>query len=349
MADEETVNVVQSSTLSVVDTPVSDPVKESSSDLKEKLSQASPVEPSKPNASPKGGKNVTTNQSPLQKPDTQSSDEIRRQIEGQTKPEDGDGKKDGSNEPAKQVEEVEDKSKWFDPERGFKTAEDMKKSYAELQNTFRQKSEEIKLERGKLELEQAQIKQEAEKLKVIENQRTLTPEETQRQEAIKQWEVQNKDALDLIESKIAERLSQRQQVEKSRENQELVVNNILKERNDWLDSFNKDTGRKALWPKMEQVFKEKGDTAEAAVQDFAKNPLPYIEAMAFHKNFPSIAEQIRAEAVEQYKAQVKEAAEVERTKGFARPGGAKTGTGDVDISKLSSSELGSLLQRNENG
>ena len=60
-------------------------------------------------------------------------------------------------------------------------------------------------------------------------------------------------------------------------------------------------------------------------------------------------ERVKAEAVEQYKAQVKEAAEVERKTKFALPGGPKTGTGDVDISKLSSAEIGSLLQRNENG
>ena len=100
---------------------------------------------------------------------------------------------------------------------------------------------------------------------------------------------------------------------------------------------------------MEQVFKEKGDTAESAVQDFAKNPLPYIEAMAFHKNFANIAEQIKADAVAQYVASQKGAAEAERKSHFALPGGPKSGSGDLDVSKMSSADIAKLLPFNENG
>lgn len=353
MPEQETVNTVTATTLSEVDTKVSAPVTDSSSDLKNQINQTTSKE-----SAPKENTNVSKNKSPQQKLDTRSSDEIRKQIEASKRSGTVDGNsqalgnKEGSKDdglPHEGSKEVEDKSKWFDPEKGFKTADDMKKSYAELQTKLTKQSEEVKLERSKLELEQAQIKAEVEKIKAVQAQRPLTPEEVQKQEAVKQWEVQNKEALDLIESKIAERLQAKQQAEKVQQTSSDIEKQILKERNDWLENFNKDEGRKKLWPVMEQVFREKGDTQESVTKDFLKNPLPYMEALALHKNFASIAEQIKAEAIQQYVAKNKEAAEVERKTKFALPGGPKSGSGDVDISKLSSAEIGSLLQRNENG
>lgn len=335
-------------TVSEVTVPVTAPITESSADLKAQLTKEStPVVPKSEKV-----ENVK-NKSPQHKPDARNSEQIRQQIiasSGVSKREAGSGEKgktDGVNAPEKT--EIEDKSKWFDPDKGFRTPEDMKKSYGELQQKLTKTAEEVKVERSRLELEQAQIKAEVEKIKQVQSQRPLTPEETQKQEAVKQWKTQNKDALDLIKQTLKEDLDAESQQTKQNEVNSSIHNQILKERQDWLDSFNKDAGRKQLWNTMEQVFKEKGDTAESAVKDFAKNPLPYMEALAFHKNFSTIAEQIKAEAVQQYVSKQKEAAEVERKSKFALPGGPKAGTGDVDVSKLSSSEIGSFLSRNENG
>jgi hypothetical protein len=348
----EAENVVTTSSLSEVDSPVTATSSESSSSIKATLTNNSNKEASSPL---KDESNVSKNKSPQQKPDTRSSDEIRKQLEsskrtGQSdanKQESGSVQENSSN--SQEKTEVEDKSKWFDPEKGFKTADDMKKSYSELQTKLTKQSEEVKLEKMKLDIEQAKIREEMDKFNSIKSKRKLTPEEAEKQEAISKWETENKEALDLIEEKLEERRQKKESSQKVQEFNSTIEKQILKERNDWLENFNKDEGRKKLWPVMEQVFKEKGDSQDSVIKDFAKNPLPYIEAMALHKNFASIAEQIKAEAVQQYVAKTKEAAEVERKTKFALPGGPKTGTGDVDISKLSSSEIGSLLQRNENG
>lgn len=345
---EETVNVVSGSTLSAVDTPVSAPSSSSSEELKSQLTKPESPLPKEPNGS--------QNKSPQQKLDTRSSDEIRKQLESekraggtdQDKSQGQNGQENGSSEQAKQTE-VEDKSKWFDPEKGFRTAEDMKKSYGELQASFTKKSEEVKQERSRLEQEQSQIKQEIEDIKKIQAQRPLTTEEMQKREAVNKWKEENKDALDLIKQTIKQDLDAEKSADEENKKVSLFNEQILKDRNDWLETFNKDEGRKKLWPVMEEIFREKGDNLDSTIKDFAKNPLPYMEAMAIQKNFSHIAEQIRAEAVVQYVAKQKEAAEVERKTKFALPGGPKTGTGDVDISKLSSAELGSLLPRNENG
>lgn len=357
MADEEIVGVSGSgsgATLTAVDTPVSTTPKESSESIAEKLKPSKPAEAKAP-AQEK--KDAVKPNNPQRKVSTKSSDEIAKQLAEQAKrsgepdtnkSESKDGTKDSVNAPEK-AQEVEDRSKWFDPEKGFKTADDMKKSYGELQSTLTKKSEEIKLERTRLELEQAQIKDEAQKLKEIQEKRPLTTEEKAQKAAVEQWKTDNKDALDLIKDTIKKDLDQENLQKKQIEVQSSVQEQILKERNEWLSGFNKDPGRKELWGKMEQIYKEKGDTADKVIHDFAKNPLPYIEAMAFHKNFPDIAEKIKLEAVQQYVATQKQAAEAERKTRFALPGGPKSGSGDLDVSKMSSKELAQLLPYNENG
>ena len=303
-------------------------------------------------AQPKKAKNVTTNKSPLQKPDTKASEEIRQQIlSGQSAKSENVGGTKENAEPkqSEKAEAVEDRSTWFDADKGFKTVDDFKKSYAELQTKLTKQSEEVKAERSRLELEQAQIRQEVESIKKLQAERVLTPEEKQKQEAIQRWQIENKDALEAIKEVIKGDLDKETIAKRSEEENQKIEQGILKERNDWLTEFNKDPQRKTLWATMEQEFKEQGDTLDSSIKDFVKNPLPYFEAKAIQKSLPSIIERAKAEAVEEYKASVKEAAEVERKTKFALPGGPKQGSGDVDVSKLSSSELGSLLKRNENG
>jgi hypothetical protein len=238
-----------------------------------------------------------------------------------------------AEEPAKvEGQEVPD-DKWFDKERGFKTAEDMKKSYAEAQNAIREKSEKLK----ELEQFKNQADLQMQELSKKAAAAPLSPEDLQKKQAIEQWEVENKDSLAFIENRILQKINQKQV-------QETIETSALNDRNNWKSDFDKDEGRRTLWPKMEEVYAKKGDKI---FQEFIQNPFPYLEAVAFKENFSSIAEKIKQEAVEQYKASVKQAAEVARAKSTATPGGLKISSGDVDVSKMSSGDLAAMLPRGQ--
>jgi hypothetical protein len=254
-------------------------------------------------------------------PDTakMKSEEIKTLLEQkpeEAKPEVAETKTETKTPDAVKEEE------WFDKEKGFKTKEDALKSYNELQNALRQRAED-----------QKRLQEELKSLKTQSEKRELTPEEKTREEAVRKWEEENKDAINFLEKRISERLTKKQAVE-------TFEQEALRERNKWKEEFDKDDSRKVLWPAMEKIYSEKD-----IFQDFAKNPLQYIEAAAFQKEFPSIAERIRAEAIEQYKAQVKEAAEAEKRTKTEISGGAKAKAGDIDVTKLSSAELAKVLGR----
>jgi uncharacterized protein YnzC (UPF0291/DUF896 family) len=229
--------------------------------------------------------------------------------------------------------EVPKEEEWFDKERGFKTADDMKKSYAEAQNAIREKStalKELEQFRSQAEVQLAELAKKAEEA-------PLTPEESQRQEAIKQWQVENRESLDFIKNLVKEDL-------RKESVQETIQTAALTDRKNWKAEFDKDEARKTLWPKMEEIYAKKGDKI---FQEMIHNPFPYLEAVAFKENFASIAQKIKQEAIDQYKAEMQQAAEVAKAKSTATPGGVKNLAGQVDVTKMSSTDLGALLPRSE--
>lgn len=250
---------------------------------------------------------------------SKSSDEIKSLIQSGTPETKAEEKKE---EPKPKVKEEE----WFDKEKGFKTKEDALKSYTNLQNTLRERAEREK-----------QLQSEIDNFKKQAETRPLTDDEKQRETQIKEWKEQNKEAIEFLKNEIRGELDQETQ-------QKNYKNEALNARKSWKEEFDKDDSRKVLWPAMEQLYAEKN-----LIEDFNKNPFPYIEAMAFKNDFSNIAERIRAEAVEQYKNELKEAGEAAKAKKTERPGGTRKTAGEVDPSTMSSGEIGNLLPRNENG
>jgi hypothetical protein len=222
---------------------------------------------------------------------------------------------------------------WFDKEHGFKTAEDMKKSYAEAQNAIREKSVALK------ELEQFRSQAEvqlSELAKKAENA-PLSPEDAQKKQAIESWKNENKDSLEFIKNLVKEDLRKESVTE-------TIQTAAIKDRQEWKKSFDQDEARKTLWPKMEEIYAKKGDKM---FQDMIHNPFPYLEAVAFKENFSSIAQKIKAEAIESYKQEMKQAAEAAKAKSTATPGGLKNIAGGVDVSQMSASDLAALLPRGD--
>lgn len=252
---------------------------------------------------------------------TLSSDEIKASIEKKlaepVKPE-------VKEEVKPEVKETPKEEEWFNKEKGWKTKEDAEKSHSELMNTLRERSEHQK----KIEAELAAIKQKA-------AERPLTEEEITREKAVQEWENQNKDAIEFLEKRISERLEKKKVAESFEQT-------ALNERKSWKENFDKDESRRVLWPTMEKIYAEKN-----FFQEIAKNPFEAIEALAFKKDFPTIAEKIRAEAIEQYKASIKEAEVAERRGKTETPGGPKTVAGELDVKKLKSSEIANLLRRED--
>ena len=254
-------------------------------------------------------------------PAEMKSDELKSLIENPPKDE------------AKVEAPVESKEDWFDKERGFKTAEDMKKSYAEAQNAIREKSEKMKeLEtfRSQAEVQLAELAKKAEAA-------PLSPEDAQRKQAIEGWKNENKESLEFIKNLVKEDL-------RKEAVQEQIQTAAITDRNAWKQDFDKDEARKTLWPKMEEIYAKKGDKM---FQDMIHNPFPYLEAVAFKENFSTIAQKIKLEAIEQYKQEMKSAAEVAKAKSTATPGGLKNLAGGVDVSSMSSKDLASLLPRGD--
>jgi len=219
---------------------------------------------------------------------------------------------------------------WFDKAHGFKTKEDAIKSFGEAANKIRELAEQNK-----------QVMSELEKTKQT---RTLSPEEQQKEQAIKQWQLENKTAIDFLKKTILEEVNQTKKEEDS-------VKEVIDTRKSWYEEFQKDDKRKELWPKMEETFNKYGYDAQSRYQGFMasvdKNPLAVLEAMAFKENFPNILENLKKEAIEQYKEQLKQAAEAEKKSKTAVPGGPKSLAGDIDVSKMSASEIADLLPRGE--
>jgi hypothetical protein len=228
---------------------------------------------------------------------------------------------------------ADDRSKWFDPARGFRTKEDADRSYSELQEAHRQKAEKLK----EFEQREALLAQEQERLRAEAAKAPLTAEDKAKQVALERWKAENADALKFIKEEIKKDLEVEEQ-------QNAFQRAALEARKAWKDGFDQEEARKVLWPVMEQIYKEKD-----VFQEFAKNPLPFIEALAFQRNFATVAEKIKAEAIEQFKATQLQASEAERRNFTAIPGGLKQPAGDIDPAKMSSQEIGSLLPRNENG
>lgn len=220
---------------------------------------------------------------------------------------------------------------WFDKERRFKTREDYDKSVRAGQEKIRQQAEQIKA-----------IEAELQNLKARELQKTMSPEEKQRMEAIEGWKKENKQAIDFIKDEVMrdiERESVIRDFEKS----------ARKEMEEWKQKFDADPERSKLWPTMGELYKKEvilDQNGQPIFKGFLQNPLKYFEAVAFKERFGEIAERIKQDAVEQYKRSLKEAEEAERSNTTALPGGPKS-TGEVDVSKLSVSELGKLLPRRE--
>jgi hypothetical protein len=256
------------------------------------------------------------------KPENMKSDEIKSLIENPPKAE------------AKVEAPIEEnKDNWFDKERGFKTAEDMKKSYGEAQNAIREKSTQLKeLEtfRSQAETQLAELTKKAESA-------PLSPEDAQRKQAIEAWKGENKESLEFIKNLVKEDL-------RKESVQETIQTAAITDRQNWKSEFDKDEARKTLWPKMEEIYAKKGDKM---FQDMIHNPFPYLEAVAFKENFSSIAQKIKAEAIESYKQEMKQAAEVAKAKSTAVPGGLKNLAGGTDVSQMSSTDLAALLPRGE--
>lgn len=263
--------------------------------------------------------------SPVSKPDVsaKSSDEIKDLL-SKPSPE----KPAGTPEVTKPADEVQNKDDWFDKERGFKTKEDAIKSYQSLQETLRQRAEREK-----------QLQTEIDSLKNKSVSTPLTPEEKTKQEALEKWKTENKQALDFLKEEIKKDMHGENLVKD-------IQSKVLDARNTWKQEFDKDDARKQLWPKMEEIWAKHGNLETVQAEVF-KNPFPFIEALAFYQSFPTIAEKIKSEAVEQYKANIRQAAEAERAGKTALPGGQKQTAPDVDPAKMSSTELAALLPRAE--
>lgn len=256
------------------------------------------------------------------KPESMKSEELKNLIENPPKVE---AKVEALSE--------ENKDTWFDKERGFKTAEDMKKSYAEAQNAIREKSTQLKeLEnfRSQAESQLAELAKKAESA-------PLSPEDAQRKQAIEAWKGENKESLEFIKNLVKEDI-------RKESIQETIETAAVKERNEWKKSFDQDEARKALWPKMEEIYAKNGDKM---FENMIKNPFPYLEAVAFKENFSSIAQKIKQDAIESYKQEMKQAAEVAKKKSTAVPGGLKNLAGGTDVSQMSSTDLAALLPRGE--
>jgi len=256
---------------------------------------------------------------PEVKPEAMKSDEIKNLIENPPKVED------------KKTETVTEE--WFDKERGFKTAEDMRKSYAEAQNAIREKStalKELETFKSQAEVQLAELAKKAESA-------PLSPEDAQKKQAIESWKSENKDSLEFIKNLVKEDL-------RKESVQETIQTAAITDRNAWKQEFDKDEARKTLWPKMEEIYAKKGDKM---FQDMIHNPFPYLEAVAFKENFSSIAQKIKAEAIESYKSEMKQAAEAAKAKSTATPGGLKNLAGGVDVSQMSASDLAALLPRGD--
>ena len=116
----------------------------------------------------------------------------------------------------------------------------------------------------------------------------------------------------------------------------------LDSRRAWKEGFDKSEERKKLEPKMAEITGK-----QDIFKEFIKNPLPYIEAMAFKESFPTIAEKVKADAIEQYKKGLAEAEEAENQRKTAQPAGGKKSLGEVDVSKLSSADIASMLPRGQ--
>lgn len=265
---------------------------------------------------------VSSEKEPAVDPSTMKSKDIAELIRLQREKELSDKKTETTKE-----------EEWFDKDRGFKTKEDFVKSYSEAQNKIRETSEQLKqFEEFKAQAET----QLAELAKKAENA-PLSPEDAQRKEAITKWQAENKESLDFIKNLVKEDL-------KKETVKEQIQTSAITERNNWKQEFDKDEARKTLWPKMEEIYAKKGNRI---FQEFVHNPFPYLEALAFKENFSSIAQKIKQEAIESYKAEMKQAAEVAKSKSTAIPGGVKSLAGEIDVSKMSSSEIAALLARGE--
>ena len=256
-----------------------------------------------------------------------SSDQIAKKLKG-VDPLDTSKKTEKPAEPVKT--EAPKEEEWFDKEHGFKTKDDAIKSYGQAANKIRELSE--------------QNKQAMAEIQKIKETRTLTPEEKQKEEAVKQWQMENKEAIDFLKKTILD------EVTKSK-SQEEWAKEVLNTRNQWYQDFQKDEKRKELWPKMEEIFNKHGidpqSRFEGLMGEIGKNPFQVLEALAFKENFPSILEGIKKEAIEQYKEELRQAAEAEKKSKTATPGGLKSLAGDVDVSKMSASELAALLPRGD--
>lgn len=304
-------------------------------------STSSPVSTSTPSAPPAGTPDVSG----------LSAREMKEKITNEK--EVSQNPRKGSRVPItteKQVEKVEtvDPSKetpapapetvpWY-KKAGFEDEETGLKSVASAQEKIRQQSEELKNYKRE---EQAKVQEELTRLRKIEADRNLTPEEKHQRETFQKWEKDNADALKLIEGRLLGKLEQEYDIQpKARKYEEQVMS----ERNEWKKKFDADKSRAELWPIMDSLYKE-----QDIFESFQRNPLPYVEAMAFQKNFTNIAERIGQDAVERYKAEIKKAEEAERRNKTGIPGGAKVTGGNTDVGSMSSRELGNLLPRNENG
>lgn len=227
--------------------------------------------------------------------------------------------------------EAPKEEEWFDKERGFKTKDDFINSYKNSQERMRQQSEQLKA-----------IDAELQAIRSRETAKTMSPEDRQRMEQIEAWKKDNKPALDLIKEEVKRDLDREQSVKDF----ERMSKQEMTEYKQKLDA---DPERSKLWPTMGEIYKKEvimDDRGQPIFKGFLQNPLKYFEAVAFKEKFPEIAESIRQNAVEQYKKTQKEAAEAARSSTTALPGGPKS-TGEVDVSKMSSKEIASMLPRKE--
>lgn len=274
-------------------------------------------------------------QAPVEKKEpTPSSADLKRAIE--LKQESEAKKVDPQTPPAPIVKEGEvpqatPTEEWFDKERGFKTKDDFIASYKASQEKMRQQSEQLK-----------SIDAELQSIKSREVAKTMSPEDRERMAAIEKWKGDNKDAIDLIKAEVKRDLDQETAFKD-------FERSTKQEMNDWKQKFDADPERNILKPKMDELVNKEvvlDSKGQPLFKGFLQNPLKYYEALAFREEFPKIAERLKQEAVEQYKKSVKEAAEAERKSTTALPGGPKS-TGEVDVSKMSASQLANLLPRKE--
>jgi len=291
-------------------------------------------------------------------PDTvgMSSDQIKEKITGQKPPAPKAGTRIPVSDdnpkpvtPADPAAPAADPAKpgagdpWF-KQMGFPDEATAIQSTKAAQEKIRQQAEELKQFKT---MEQSRVQEELQRLRALEAERNLSPDEKAQREAFTRWEKENADALKLIEQRLVGKLQQDFDIKPKAEQ---FQQEIAQERKAWKDAFDKEKPRAELWPIMETLYKEKAEKFPNGIfDDFGRNPLPYVEAMAFQKDFPRIAERIRAEAIEQYKADVKKAEAAAKGIKTGIPGGAKSSSADVDVAGMSSKELGNLLPRSENG